>query len=350
MDYIEINGRRVGPGYPTYFIAEMSGNHNQDFGRAIEIMKMAKENGADAIKLQTYTPDTLTIDSDEPPFILPSTNTWGGTTLYELYKTAYTPWEWQADIISAAREIGIDCFSTPFDATAVDFLEELEVPVYKVASFEVMDIPLLRKIARTGKPMLMSTGMATIGQIQDAVDTVRAEGAEQILLLNCASAYPSPPEALNLRNIPHMADTWGCPVGFSDHSLGIAAALASVSLGACLIEKHITLSRAEGGPDAEFSLEPNELKALTDGIKVVEASLGSVKYGPSESEVGNVVFQRSIFVVEDVAAGEELTSTNVRVIRPGNGMPPKFYDDVIGHRASKDLKRGTPLTWMMVAD
>ncbi len=350
MDYIEINGRKVGPGYPTYFIAEMSGNHNQDFDRAIEIMEMAKENGADAIKLQTYTPDTMTIDSDEPPFILPNTNTWGGTSLYELYKTAYTPWEWQADIMGAAKKIGLDCFSTPFDASAVDFLSELDVPVFKVASFEVMDIPLLKKIARAGKPMLISTGMATIGQIQDALDTVRAEGAEQIVLLNCASAYPSPPEALNLRNIPHMRETWDLPIGFSDHSLGIEAALASVSLGACLIEKHITLSREEGGPDAAFSLEPHELKALTDGIKTVEAAMGSVRYGPSEFETGNVVFQRSIFAVEDIAAGEELTPENVRVIRPGNGLAPKHYDDVLNHRAAKDIKRGTPLTWFLVAD
>lgn len=350
MDYIEINGRKIGPGYPTYFVAEMSGNHNQDFDRAIEIIKMAKENGADAIKLQTYTPDTMTIDSDEPPFILPSTNTWGGTSLYELYKTAYTPWEWQADIFAAAKQIGIDCFSTPFDATAVDFLSELDVPVFKVASFEVMDIPLIRKIARTGKPMLISTGMATIGQIQEALETVREEGAEQILLLNCASAYPSPPEALNLRNIPHMAETWDLPIGFSDHSLGIEAALASVSLGACLIEKHITLSRAEGGPDAAFSLEPDELNALTSGIKVVEAAMGSISYGPSAIEAPNVVFQRSLFAVENITAGEALTSENVRVIRPGNGLAPKFYEDVIGHHASQDIKRGTPLSWLMVTN
>lgn len=350
MDYIEINGRQVGPGYPTYFVAEMSGNHNQDFDRAIEIMKMAKENGADAIKLQTYTPDTMTIECDEPPFILPNTNTWGGTSLYELYKTAYTPWEWQRDIFAAAKEIGIDCFSTPFDATAVDFLDDLDVPIFKVASFEVMDIPLLKKIARAGKPMLISTGMATIGQIQEALDTVRGEGAEQVLLLNCASAYPSPPEALNLRNIPHMAETWDVPIGFSDHSLGIEAALASVSLGACLIEKHVTLSRAEGGPDAAFSLEPDELKALTDGISIVEKAMGSVRYGPSAIEQGNVVFQRSIFAVENIAAGEKLTPENVRVIRPGNGLAPKYYDDVIGHRASTDIKRGTPFTWLMVSE
>lgn len=346
--FIEINGRRVGTGYPTYVVAEMSGNHNLQFERAVEILRMAKANGADAIKLQTYTPDTLTIDCDEPSFILPNSNTWGGTSLYKLYQTAYTPWEWQADLFAAAKEIGIDCFSTPFDATAVDFLEEIGVPVYKVASFEVMDIPLLKKVASTGKPLLISTGMATIGQIQEAFDTVMAAGAGQVLLLNCASAYPAPPEALNLRNIPHMAATWGTPIGFSDHSLGIEAALASVALGACLIEKHVTLSRSEGGPDAEFSLEPHELKALTSGVKVVEKALGKVEYGPSDVEAGNIVFQRSLFAVEDIPAGAELTAKNVRVIRPGNGLAPRYYDQVIGRHAGAAIKRGTPLDWFMI--
>ncbi|MEX0926721.1 MAG: pseudaminic acid synthase [Dehalococcoidia bacterium] len=348
-EYIEINGRRVGRGYPTYVIAEMSGNHNLDFGRAIEIIHMAKDNGADAVKLQTYTPDTMTIDCDEPPFILPETNTWGGTSLYKLYQTAYTPWEWQADLIKAAREIGIDCFSTPFDSTAVDFLEELDVPVYKVASFEVMDIPLLRRIAQTGRPMLISTGMATIGQIDEAVQTVLSEGAKDILLLQCASAYPAPPSSLNLRTIPNMAETWHTPIGFSDHSLGIAAALASVALGACLIEKHVTLSRADGGPDAEFSLEPHELRELTSGVKVVEQALGSVAYGPSDAERGNVVFQRSIFAVADIKAGDKLTVDNVRVIRPGNGLAPKFLDQILGLRTGRDIKRGAPINWNVLS-
>ena len=350
IESININGRIVGPGHPTYIVAEMSGNHNQDFDRAVQILKMVKENGADAIKLQTYTPDTLTIDSDEPPFILPDTNTWGGTTLYELYKTAYTPWEWQADLFQVAGEIGLDCFSTPFDASAVDFLDDLGVAVFKIASFEVMDIPLLKKIASKGKPVIMSTGMATIGQIQEAYDTLRGGGVEELVMLNCASAYPAPPEILNLLNIPHMAETWKVPIGFSDHSLGIEAALASVALGVCMIEKHVTMSRAEGGPDAEFSLEPHELKAMTSGVRFVEKSLGKVWYGPSDAEAGNVVFQRSIFVVEDVAAGATLTSENVRVIRPGNGLAPTHYDDVVGKSAASDLKRGTPLSWFMVAE
>ena len=349
LPYIEINGRKIGPGQPTYIVAEMSGNHNHDFDRAIAIVKMAKENGADAIKLQTYTPDTMTIDCDEPAFILPNTNTWGGTSLYNLYKTAYTPWEWQADLIRACDEVGIDCFSTPFDATAVDFLEDLGVPAFKVASFEVMDLPLLRKIARTGKPIIMSTGMATMAQIDEAMQTVRAEGAKQVLLLNCASAYPAPPDTLNLRNIPHMAATWGTPVGLSDHSLGIEAAIASVALGACLIEKHVTLARADGGPDAAFSLEPAELKALTSGVKIVEEALGAVRYGASDIEKGNVVFQRSIFAVRDITSGEELTEENTRVIRPGNGLAPRHYDEVIGHRAARDIRRGTPLDWFMVS-
>ena len=348
--YIEINGRRIGPGYPTYVVAEMSGNHNQDFDKAVQILKMAKENGADAVKLQTYTPDTMTIDCDEPPFILPNTNTWGGTSLFELYKTAYTPWEWQADLFKVSAEIGIDCFSTPFDASAVDFLDNLGVPVFKVASFEVMDIPLLKKIASKGKPVIMSTGMATIGQIQEAFDTLRSEGVEDLMMLNCASAYPAPPDILNLSNIPHMARTWKVPIGFSDHSLGIEAALASVALGACLIEKHVTISRAEGGPDAAFSLEPDELRAMTSGVRVVEKALGTVGYGPSEAEIGNIVFQRSLFAVEDIAGGERLTPRNVRVIRPGDGLAPRHYDEVIGRSAASDIKRGTPLTWFLVAD
>lgn len=350
IPFVEINGRRIGPGYPTYIVAEMSGNHNQDRVRALEIIHMVKENGADAIKLQTYTPGTMTIDCDEPPFILPLTNTWGGMSLYKLYQTAYTPWEWQAELFSAARKIGLECFSTPFDATAVDFLEELDAPAYKVASFEVMDIPLLRKIARTGKPVLVSTGMATIGQIDDAVKTLRTEGTKQMLLFRCASAYPAPPETLNLRNIPNMAEIWGMPVGFSDHSLGIEAALASVAMGACIIEKHVTMSRAKGGPDAAFSLEPHELRALTSGVKVVEKALGHISYGPSDAEKGNVVFQRSIFAVEDIKAGEVLTEKNVRVIRPGNGLAPEFYDEVIGKRATRDINRGKPFAWGMFAD
>ena len=348
--YIEINGRRIGPGYPTYVVAEMSGNHNQDFDKAVQILKMAKENGADAVKLQTYTPDTMTIDCDETPFILPNTNTWGGTSLFELYKTAYTPWEWQADLFKVSAEIGIDCFSTPFDASAVDFLDDLGVPVFKVASFEVMDIPLLKKIASKGKPVIMSTGMATIGQIQEGFDTLRAGGVEELMMLNCASAYPAPPDILNLSNIPHMAETWKVPIGFSDHSLGIEAALASVALGACLIEKHVTISRAEGGPDAAFSLEPDELRAMTSGVRVVEKALGTVGYGPSEAEIGNIVFQRSLFAVEDIAGGERLTPRNVRVIRPGDGLAPRHYDEVIGRSAASDIKRGTPLTWFLVAD
>ena len=348
--YIEINGRKVGPGYPTYIVAEMSGNHNHNFDKAVEIVKMAKENGADAIKLQTYTPSTMTIECDEPPFILPNTNTWGGTSLFELYKTAYTPWEWQADLYKVCADIGIDCFSTPFDASAVDFLDDLDTPVFKVASFEVMDIPLLKKIASKGRPVIMSTGMATIGQIQEAYETLRAGGVEELAMMNCASAYPAPPEILNLSNIPHMAKTWGVPIGFSDHSLGIEAALASVALGACMIEKHVTISRAEGGPDAAFSLEPHELKAMTSGVTVVEKALGTVGYGPSEEEAGNVVFQRSLFAVEDIAAGEELTPQNVRVIRPGDGLEPRYYDDVLGRSAASDIKRGTPLTWFLVAN
>lgn len=348
ITHIEIGGRKIGPGYPVYVVAEMSGNHNQSFDTAVKMVEAAAEAGVDAVKLQTYTADTLTIDCDEPPFILPMTNTWGGTSLYQLYQTAYTPWEWQADLKKIADEIGIALFSTPFDATAVDFLETLNVPAYKIASFEVMDLPLLKKVAAQGKPMIVSTGMATLSQIDDAVRTIRAEGNDQFMLLQCASAYPSPPEALNILTIPHLAKAFGVPSGFSDHSLGTAAAIASVALGGCLIEKHFILSRADEGPDSAFSLEPHELKQLVDGVRIVEQALGKVTYGVTTFEAGNVVFQRSLFIVQEVKAGELLTERNVRVIRPGNGLAPKFYDTILGRRAARDVKRGTPLTWELV--
>ena len=351
LDYIrhiEIGERKVGHGHPTYIVAEMSGNHNQNFDNAIRLVEAAKEAGADAVKLQTYTPGTMTIECDEPPFVLPMTNTWGGTTLHELYTTAYTPWEWQSDLKKKAEQVGIDLFSTPFDPTSVDFLESISVPVYKIASFELMDIPLITKVAKLGKPMIMSTGMSTLADIDEAVTAVRRSGNNQLILLQCASAYPSPPEALNIKTIPHLSNAFGVPAGFSDHSLGTGAAIASVALGACLIEKHFTLSRHDDGPDSAFSLEPDELKQLVDGVRTVEAALGEIRYGVTDSEADNVVFQRSLFFVNDVEKGELLTEENVRIIRPGHGIAPKYFDLVIGRRAAMGVKRGTPVHWSLI--
>jgi pseudaminic acid synthase len=345
---VEIAGRAIGPGQPVYVVAEISANHNHDYARALELVHQAKECGADAVKLQTYTPDTMTIDADGPHFRLPASNTWGGLTLHQLYQQAYTPWEWQPRLKEEADRIGITLFSTPFDATAVDFLEEMGVPAHKVASFELMDTPLLRRVARTGKPVVLSTGMARLADIDEAVRTMRAEGNEQLILLRCSSAYPAPASTLNLRTIPHLAGAFGVPVGFSDHSMGIAAAVASVALGACFIEKHFILSRSHGGPDAAFSMEPAELRALVDGVRVAEQALGTVNYAPTEAESGNTVFQRSLFFVEDVRAGEELTPVNVRSIRPGAGLAPCYYDAVIGRRAARDVQRGTPVSWDLV--
>ena len=273
--YIEINARRIGPGYPTYIVAEMSANHNQSFEQAIKIVEAAKQAGADAIKIQTYTPDTITIDCDNEYFRVKGT-LWDGRTLYDLYSEAYTPWDWQPKLLEIATTLGLDLFSSPFDATAVDFLEAMRVPVYKVASFENVDIPLLRTIARTGKPVIMSTGMATLAEIDEAVQTLRAAGTEQLALLKCTSAYPSLPEEMNLRTIPHLAEAFGLPVGLSDHTLGTAVPVAAVALGACIVEKHFTLSRAEAGPDSAFSLEPHEFKAMVEAVRTAEKAIGVV--------------------------------------------------------------------------
>jgi N-acetylneuraminate synthase len=346
--HIEIDGRRVGPGCPTYIVAEMSANHNQDFEQAVSIVEAAKAAGADAVKLQTYTPDTLTIDCDNENFRIKGT-LWGGRTLYELYGQAYTPWEWQPKLKETANELGLALFSTPFDETAVDFLEEMGVPAYKVASFENVDLPLLRRIAGTGKPMIMSTGMATLAEIDEAVRTVREAGGSQLALLKCTSAYPALPEEMNLRTIPHLAEAFGVPAGLSDHTLGIAVPVAAVALGACLIEKHFTLSRAVPGPDSAFSLEPHEFKAMVEAVRTAESALGSVHYGVGGGEAGSRVFRRSLFVVRDVKAGEVFTAENVRSIRPGYGLHSRYLGVVLGRRASCDIKRGTPLNWSLIA-
>lgn len=346
--FIEINGRRIGQGYPAYLIAEMSANHNQYFDHAVQILKAAHAAGADAVKLQTYTADTLTIDSDAPPFQIRG-GPWGGRRLYDLYQEAYTPWEWHPKLGRLAADLGIALFSTPFDDTAVDLLESMNVPAYKVASFELVDNELLRRVAETGKPVIMSTGMATLAEIDEAVTTLRRAGASQVALLECTSAYPAPPGEMNLRTIPHLAQAFGCPVGLSDHTLDLAVPIAAVALGACIVEKHFTLSRSEPGPDSAFSLEPAEFKAMVDQVRVAESALGAIHYGVSAPESKSRVFRRSLFIVRDVTAGEPLTRQNVRSIRPGDGLHPRYLQDVLGRHASGDIPRGTPLDWSHVS-
>ncbi len=344
-----INGRAIGPGTLTYIIAELSANHNQDFDQAVKLIEATKEAGADAIKLQTYTPDTLTIDSDKEYFQIGEGTIWEGYNLYQLYGEAYTPWEWQSKLKAVADDLGLDLFSSPFDASAVDFLEEMDVPVYKVASFENVDLPLLRKIAKTGKPVIMSTGMATLAEIDEAVQTLRDAGCRQLALLKCTSAYPALPEDMNLRTIPHLADAFGVPVGLSDHTLGVAVPVAAIALGACIVEKHFTLSRNIPGPDSAFSLEPHEFETMVDAVRVAEKALGMVQYGVSDKEGASRVFRRSLFVVQDVKAGEMFTSENVRSIRPGYGLHTRYLGEIIGRRAAQDIERGTPLEWALVA-
>jgi len=345
---LEINGRRVGAGFPTYIVAEMSANHGQNFEQAVKILKAAKEAGADAIKLQTYTPETLTINCDNEYFKIKGT-LWDGRTLYDLYGEAYTPWDWQPKLKKLANDLGLDFFSSPFDRAAVDFLEELSVPAYKVASFEIVDIPLIEYIASKGKPMIISTGMATLSEIEEALQAACKTGATQIALLKCTSAYPAPPEEVNLRTIPNFAESFHVPVGLSDHTLGIAVPVAAVALGACIVEKHFTLSRDIPGPDSAFSLEPDEFSAMVKAIRTVEKALGEVHYGVSEQEAKSRVFRRSVFVVKDVKAGEVFTSENVRSIRPGHGLHTRHIKEIIGRSAARDIQCGTPLTWEVIA-
>jgi pseudaminic acid synthase len=343
-----INGQSIGMGSAIYIIAEMSANHNQDYDQAVRIIEAAKASGADAVKLQTYTPDTMTLDSRREYFQIKGT-IWRDRNLYDLYGEAHTPWDWQPKLKEVANDLGLDLFSSPFDLTAVDFLEDMNVPAYKVASFEIVDLPLLRHIARTGKPVIMSTGMATLAEIDEAVRTLREAGCEQLALLKCTSAYPTPPEESNLRTIPHLAEAFGVPVGLSDHTLGIAVPVAAVAMGACIIEKHFTLSRAEPGPDSTFSLEPDEFKAMVDAVRVAEKALGQVSYEVTEKEQASRVFRRSLFVVQDMKAGGVFTEDNVRSIRPGHGLHTRHLDDILGRRAACDIERGTPLTWNVVS-
>jgi N-acetylneuraminate synthase len=349
MNAVTINGHPIGPGLPVYVIAELSANHNHDMEQAVRLVHAAKEAGADAVKLQTYTPDTLTIRSDAEAFRVGKGSLWQGRTLYDLYNEAYMPWDWQPKLKALADSLPIDLFSSPFDPKAVDFLERMGVPAYKIASFEIVDIPLIEKIARTGKPLIISTGMATYEEIEEAVVSARKAGAAQMILLKCTSAYPAPPEEMHLRTIPHLAQSLGLPVGLSDHTLGIAAPVAAVALGACVIEKHFTLSRATPGPDSAFSLEPAEFKAMTEAIRTAEKAVGEISYGSSAKETANRMFRRSLFVVKSLKAGEVFTAESVRSIRPAMGLHPRCLREVLGRRASRDIPEGTPLDWSLIS-
>jgi pseudaminic acid synthase len=345
---ITINGRTIGQDRPTYIIAEISANHNQEFEEAVRLIHAAKEAGADAIKLQTYTPDTMTIDCNNEYFQISKGTIWEGRSLYDLYGEAYTPWDWQPKLQSIAGDLGMDLFSTPYDFSAVEFLEEMDIPVFKVASCENVDIPLMRRIAKTGKPVIMSTGMATLAEIDEAVTTIREAGCKQLAILKCTSTYPAPPEEMHLRTIPHLRDAFNVPVGLSDHTVATSVPAAAVALGACIIEKHFTLSRETPGPDSSFSLEPAEFKIMVDGIRTTEKALGTIHYGVNQREAHTKVFRRSLFVVEDMKAGEVFNPNNVRSIRPSHGLHTRYIDDVMGHKASKDIARGTPLGWALV--
>lgn len=343
--HINIAGRRVGDGEPVYVVAELSANHRQDFEQAVALVRAAHAAGADAVKLQTYTPDTLTIDSDKDYFRIEKGTPWEGRTLHDLYGQAYTPWEWQPRLKDLAEDLGLHLFSSVFDSSAVDFLERMDVPAYKISSFELVDLPLIKQAAATRKPVILSTGMGTLEEIAEAVATARDSGAAGIALLKCTSAYPATPDEMHLRTVPHLADTFQVPVGLSDHTLGFAVAAAAVALGACIVEKHLTLSRSTPGPDSAFSLEPEEFRAMVNAIRAVERARGGVHYGASKSEIATRKLRRSLFVVQDTPAGAALTRDNLRSIRPGHGLPPKHLENVLGRRLTRDVERGTPLSW-----
>lgn len=341
-----IGDRPLGPGSRPYLIAEMSGNHNQSLDRAMEIVDAAADCGADAIKLQTYTADTITLDVSTPDFIIDDPSSlWDGRRLYDLYDDAHTPWDWHAPIMERAAARGLHCFSSPFDATAVNFLEELNVPAYKIASFELVNVPLIQKVASTGKPMIMSTGMASAADIDRAVKAARSSGAADIVLLKCTSTYPADPENTNLATIPNMRDAFGCEVGLSDHTMGTGVAVASVALGAILIEKHFTLRRSDGGVDSAFSMEPEEFAQLRQETERAWQALGTITYGGTKAEAGSRIFRRSLYIAADMDAGDELSPTNLRAVRPGHGLPPHHYQDLLGKRVARKLRAGTPADW-----
>jgi pseudaminic acid synthase len=350
MNSFKIGSRTIGPDAAPFVIAEMSGNHNQSLEQALRIVDAAAEAGAHALKLQTYTADTMTLDIAEGEFFIQDPNSlWAGSSLYSLYEKAHTPWEWHAPIFARAKALGMLAFSTPFDETAVDFLESLDVPAYKIASFENTDIPLIRRVAATGKPIIMSTGMASIAELAESVRAAREAGCQDLVLLKCTSTYPASPLNSNVRTIPHLRDLFGCQVGLSDHAMGVGVSVAAVAMGATVIEKHFTLSRADGGVDASFSLEPTELASLVIETERAWQGLGGVHYGPTLAEQKSLVFRRSLYVVRDIAEGEAFCADNVRAIRPGLGLAPKHIDTVIGRTARRSLKRGTALSWDVIA-
>lgn len=346
---MKLGTKEIDPRRPVYFIAEMSGNHNQSLEKALKIVDAAAEAGADALKIQTYTPDTMTLDISEGDFFIEDKKSlWKGRSLYDLYKEAMTPWEWHQPILNRCREKGLDFFSTPFDATAVDFLEALNVPFYKIASFENTDLPLIRKVARTGKPVIISTGLASLAEISEAVATIRNEGNNQIVLLKCTSAYPARAEDANLISIKNLRETLNVEVGLSDHTMGSIVPIVSVCMGATVIEKHFTISRSEGGVDSSFSMEPSEFRQMVDEVSKAQKSMGQVFYGISESEEKSFVFRRSLYVCEDMKAGAVFTEKNLRAIRPGKGLPPKYQDVFMGKKILKDVKKGTPVSWDLI--
>ncbi|MDD3368275.1 MAG: pseudaminic acid synthase [Lachnospiraceae bacterium] len=345
---LKIGSHVISKSSPAFIIAEMSANHLQDYNRAVEILHAAKESGADAIKLQTYTADTITIDSDSEYFQIKGGTIWDGTTLYKLYREAYTPWDWQPRLMEEAAKVGLECFSSPFDFTAVDFMEEMKMPAYKIASYEINDIPLIRKVARLHKPVIISTGIAHLEDIERALATCREEGNEDVMLLKCVSAYPTPYEDIHLNMIPTLANTFDCLVGLSDHTMGSAVSAGSIALGVKMIEKHLTLRRADGGPDGAFSMEPVEFSRMVRDIRIMEKALGDSPYHLTPVQESEREGSRSLFIVKDIAAGEKLTSDNIRSIRPGNGLHTMYYEQVLGKTAARDLKKGTPLSWEVI--
>ena len=348
-DVFKIAGKSIGQNHPPFIIAEMSGNHNQSLDRALEIVEAAAKTGAHALKIQTYTPDTMTLDLDEREFhISDSKSLWAGTSLYKLYGQAYTPWEWHKPIFERAAALGMIAFSTPFDDTAVDFLESLNVPCYKIASFENTDLPLIRRVAATGKPMIISTGMASLAELDETVRAAREAGCKDLILLKCTSTYPATPENTNIATIPHLRDMFGCEVGLSDHTMGIGVSVASVALGAAVIEKHFTLNRADGGVDSTFSMEPSEMAQLVTETQSAWQALGKVSYGATEAEKKSLQFRRSLYIVQDMKAGELITAENIRAIRPGLGLPTKYLPLVLGKRINQDILVGTALSWDLI--
>ena len=347
---MEINKRKIGLDHPPSIVAEMSGNHNQSLDRSLQIVDAAKSSGAHLLKLQTYTPDTITLDVNEGEFVISDPESlWKNRSLYSLYKEACTPWEWHKPIMNRAREKGMVCFSSVFDESSVDFLEDLEVPAYKIASQECVHLPLIRKVASTGKPIVMSTGMATLSEIDEAVNMIRKTGSSEILLMKCTSNYPANPENSNVLTIPYLKKAFECEVGLSDHTPGIGAAVAAVAHGATMIEKHFTLSRADGGVDSAFSLEPQEMSRLVEETKRAWQSLGDVFFGPTEAEMASLSGRRSLYISQDMKSGEQLNLDNMRVIRPNKGLPPKYHDVVLGRKVNKDITKGTPISWDLIS-